>query len=199
MSKAIGVGAGAGVLVLCALGVWQQGQPGLRGVSVPAHRVEGMAVVPTPMADTTYTAPDKTTTNPTTTTGQETISGAPSAVAYTAAQASAGTAVPNQTNDTVLKAQLDGLSAPGRHPSPLEMDQWLAKLQQSQGKEALGAVDVNTLRHNLQATARLHALTQQLLPLAQNPTVENNQKLQLLVAEIQQVQGALRTDVLAPK
>lgn len=190
MSKAIGVGAGAGVLVVSILAIWLQGQPGLRGASAPIHRVESTPTIPAPVAGGTHLPPDKAAT------GQEAISqAAPSAVAPTAAQAS----VTNHTDHQALKAQLNDLSAQGRHPSLLEMEQWLAKLQQSQGKEAMGEVDVNILRQNLQATARLHALTEQLLPLAQNPTAENNQKLQRLVAEIQQMQGALRADVLAKK
>lgn len=98
-----------------------------------------------------------------------------------------------------IQAELQGLAAGGRQPTPMEVDRVLAKLQQNQGSSVVGGVDIQMLRNNLQAAERIRTLSEQMQPLAQNPSPENTQRLQALMTEIQQVQGTLRPDVLVKK
>jgi hypothetical protein len=90
-----------------------------------------------------------------------------------------------------IQTELQALSAGGRTPQPQELDAVFEKLERYNGSSQMGGVDLQLIRKNLQAAARIQQLSEQMKPLAADPTPENVQKLQALVAEMRQAQASM--------
>jgi hypothetical protein len=97
-----------------------------------------------------------------------------------------------------LQQRLAALAAPGRNPSPREVDTLLAELQKQQGSNQVGGVDIGALRGNLARAEEIQRLAHELQAVAQQPGTPNTEKMQQLMSKIQQQQAGLRMDVLAP-
>lgn len=117
---------------------------------------------------------------------------APAGLASAPAQRLPGAATdPSRPKLEDIQAELQALSAGGRTPQPQELDAVFEKLERYNGGSQMGGVDLQLIRKNLQAAARIQQLSEQMKPLAADPTPENVQKLQALVAEMRQVQATM--------
>lgn len=90
-----------------------------------------------------------------------------------------------------IDAQLRRLKADGHNPTPAELDQVFAQLQQYNGGNDMGGVNLATVRQALQAAARIQALNEEMKPLAANPTPANVERMQALLKEMQAVQSTV--------
>jgi hypothetical protein len=90
-----------------------------------------------------------------------------------------------------IDAQLRRLKADGHNPTPAELDQVFAQLQQYNGGNDMGGVNLATVRQALQAAARIQALNEEIKPLAANPTPANVERMQVLLKEMQAVQSTV--------
>jgi hypothetical protein len=90
-----------------------------------------------------------------------------------------------------IQAELQALSAGGRTPQVMELDAVFEKLERYNGSSQMGGVDLQLVRKNLQAAARIQRLSEQMKPLAADPTPENAAKIQALVAEMREAQAGL--------
>jgi hypothetical protein len=96
-----------------------------------------------------------------------------------------------------IQAELTALRAGGRTPQAAEMDAVFEKLERYSGNGVLAGVDLRAVRSNLQAAARIQALSEQMKPLAADPTPENVQKLQALLGQMRQAQTSMNTEMSA--
>lgn len=176
MNRAVWWGAGGGVLALLVAGLWWGAAPQGTPAPAPAAASAGSGAGPVPAPGAALPVPA--------------LAGLPSAAAP-GVRAPASAAVANRPRLEDIQAELQALSASGRTPQPQELDAVFEKLERYNGGSQMGGVDLQLVRKNLQAAARIQQLSEQMKPLAADPTPENVQKLQALVAEMRQVQATM--------
>lgn len=179
MSRSAWWGGGIGVLVLLLAGIWWSGN----------QRAEVAAV--------STSSPAITDSGRTSPLPQQSLLSASASAALpgrlpaSASRASSGAADSTRPKLQDIQAELQALSAGGRTPQPKELDAVFEKLERYNGSSQMGGVDLQIVRKNLQAAARIQTLSEQMKPLAADPTPENVQKLQALVAEMREVQATM--------
>jgi len=173
MNRAVALGLGAGALALAGLWWAWSGSPSSKTAT------PGIPSSPT-AAPTTAAA----------TTASEPVP----AVAQTM-PASPTLAAPSSTAQRPslqdIDAQLRRLKADERSPTLTELDQIFAQLQQYNGGNDMGGVNLATVRQALQAAARIQALNEEMKPLAANPTPANVERMQALLKEMQAIQSSV--------
>lgn len=101
----------------------------------------------------------------------------------------------SQLSNEELQRRAAALTANGRQPSPAEVDQLLADIQRTQGKNEVGGVDLATLRENLAHASEIQRLALEIKQVAEQPGKPDVARIQALMAQIQQQQAGIRADV----
>ncbi|MBV2234248.1 MAG: hypothetical protein KUL75_01770 [Sterolibacterium sp.] len=96
-----------------------------------------------------------------------------------------------------LQRRATDLTAGGRQPSPSEVDQLLADIQRSQGKNEVGGVDLAAVRANLAHATEIQRLALEIRRVAEQPGKPDISRIQILMGQIQQQQAGIRADVRA--
>lgn len=210
MNKPVVLGVAAGVLVLVGLGAvvgFGPSQPGSVGVAVSTGSSANVGTVPaagdpgaSPLAfpgergEAGRMAGTSSSVEP----GEGTLS-VPrrEAIASRPGLVDIQPGKPGAPGIDDIQADLKAMTAGGRQPSVAELDRVLGNLQQNQGSTVVAGVDLQVVRNNLQQAERIRLLSEEMKPLAQNPSPENTRRMQELMAEIQQAQANLRVDVMA--
>lgn len=179
MNRSVWWGGGIGLLVLLLVGIWWVGsQPAEQAVvSTSSSAVIGQGSMGTAPLQTPSSA--------------STSAALPGRLPASVSRASSGAADSTRPKLQDIQAELQALSAGGRTPQPKELDAVFEKLERYNGSSQMGGVDLQIVRKNLQAAARIQSLSEQMKPLAAEPTPENVQKLQALVAEMREVQATM--------
>ena len=179
MNRSVLWGGAFGLLVLALAAVWWSGSTTV-AETVPSSAAAVNAPAGTPMPS--GPADGAAGLSPR----------APAGFASAPAQRVPGTATdPSRPKLEDIQTELQALSAGGRTPQPQELDAVFEKLERYNGSSQMGGVDLQLIRKNLQAAARIQQLSEQMKPLAADPTPENVQKLQALVAEMRQAQATM--------
>ncbi len=97
----------------------------------------------------------------------------------------------------MIQQRLHALVANGRQPTPREVDQVLADLQQNQGTNVVSGVDLRVMRDNLAHTHRIAEIAKEIQGIAANPTKDDEPRIAALVAEMQRRQGAMVSPMVA--
>lgn len=178
MNRSVWWGGGIGLLVLLFAGMWwaSSQRAEVAAVSSSSTQVIGQGSMgPAPQS----TLPSAS------------APAMPGQLPALAARAASGATDSNRPKLQDIQAELQALSAGGRTPQPKELDAVFEKLERYNGSSQMGGVDLQLIRKNLQAAARIQNLSEQMKPLAADPTPENVQKLQALVAEMREVQATM--------
>lgn len=200
MNRSVGIGAGAGLLVLALVSWWWGASSSEQPLDSVAADRKGLLVTgaggsapqaadPPAWSGVKPPAPGSAV-GPGVPIGSELPAGG-----LSGESPSIRPGQPGAPGIDEIQAELQALTATGRQPSATEVDRVLAKLQQNQGKSAVGGVDLQALRNNLQLVERIRVLGEQMQPLAQNPSAENTQKMQAMAAEMMRLQSSMRLDV----
>jgi len=178
MSRAVAWGLGAGALALAGLWWVWSGTPSASPTAAP-RLPPASARLPAAAAPGASGLPSATT-----------VSNAPT-VPAAALPAEAPSSMARRPTLQDIDAQIRQLKANGHNPTPAELDQVFAQLQQYNGGNDMGGVNLATVRQALQAAARIQALNEEMKPLAANPTPANVERMQALLKEMQAVQSTV--------
>lgn len=102
----------------------------------------------------------------------------------------------NSISPDDFQRRLAAMTANGRTPSPRELDALLADMQRSQGSNEVAGVDLGVLRENLRRADQIQTLAKEMEKLVQQPKPDMP-RVQLLMAQIQQLQSGIKADVSA--
>jgi len=94
-----------------------------------------------------------------------------------------------------LQGKMAALTSGGKTPQAKDLDIILAELQQINGSTDVGGVNLTALRNNLARAEEIKRLGSQMQQIADAPGKQDLPKLQRLMAELQQQQAGLVTDI----
>jgi hypothetical protein len=184
MSRIFIVGGGALIAIVLAIALWYAGPD--RGTDGVTTRVATVA----PRA--AGAVPGATLTPPVGTGGPAPWSNAPATAPPDAA---------NQQKTQQLEAMQADLAASlkaGAVPDPRKVDAALAKIEEMNGKNVVSGVNLDAVRANLAIAAKLQVIAADLDAEAKKPGRPDTDRLRVLVAQVQQLQAQMHTDVSAP-
>lgn len=96
-----------------------------------------------------------------------------------------------------IQQRLQALLANGRQPTAREVDAVLADLQKNQGGNVVAGVNLQALRDNLARTDRISQIALEIQAIANQPAKSDLVRLQSLSGEMQRIQAAMLTQVIA--
>ena len=218
MNKHIGLSIGVGLLMVLGLGayVWlnMSNSPERNDIPVLASRPQDRAVnlpQPSPAAGpsqrpefTPNNAPNGTSSQNSRNELSSASSASPTALGgspktSTASAQAFGVPIGKSGAPSMegIQQRLQALVASGRQPTAREVDAVLADLQKNQGSNVVAGVNLQALRDNLARTDRISQIALEIQAIANQPGKSDLVRLQTLSAEMQSIQAALLTQVIA--
>lgn len=95
-----------------------------------------------------------------------------------------------------IRARLAELTAGGRHPTPGEMSGVLADLERTEGSSAVGGVNIEALRNNLDKVSEMQKLGAELSAEAQQPGGGDKQKIEQILSRVRQLQSEMQSNII---
>ena len=218
MNKHIGLSIGVGLFMVLGLGayVWlnMSNSPERNDIQVLANRPQDRAVnlpQPNPVASQPqrpefppYNAPNGTSNQNSRNELSSASSASPTALGGSPKTSTTGaqafgipigqSGAPSMEG---IQQRLQALVASGRQPTAREVDAVLADLQKNQGSNVVAGVNLQALRDNLARTDRISQIALEIQAIANQPGKSDLVRLQTLSAEMQSIQAALLTQVIA--